>query len=256
MATVGVTEGEVLLGGDVSNVVRIGETVRRPTGPWSPAVHALLRHFEAAGFDGAPRVLGLDDDGREILSYVEGEPGLPPVPTADVVIVALARLVRRMHDAQADFEHPGPWFGPGGGPIVCFVDFFPPNVIFRDGLPFALIDWDMAAPGERADDVTALALWWAPLRPDAEAARFGLPTDRRGPRLRTLCDAYGLEERSDLVERAIAKRRGGYELHRRLGGEERRPGWRDMWDAGSGETALAGISWLEEHRSELEEWLA
>ena len=80
--------------------------------------------------------------------------------------------------------------------------------------------------------------------------------DRRGRRLRAICDASGLDERADLIERAIAKRRGGYELHRRLGGEERRPGWCDRWDAGSGETALEGIRWLEEHRSELEEWLA
>jgi hypothetical protein len=249
-----VTE-HLLEGGDVNTVVRIGDTVRRPTGAWSPAVHALLAHFEAVGFDGAPRFLGIDEQGREILSYVEGEAALPPVPAADVVVEALARLVRRMHDAQEGFAHPGPWFGPGEGPVVCFVDFFPPNIVFRSGEPVALIDWDLAAPGERATDVAALASWWAPLRPDSEAARYGLPTDRRGSRLRAICDAYGLEDRNDLVERAIAKRRAGYELHRRLGGEERRAGWREMWDRGSGETILAGIEWLEEHRAELEEWL-
>jgi hypothetical protein len=244
-----------LEGGDVSNVVRIGDTVRRPTGSWTPAVHALLAHFEAVGFDGAPRVLGIDGEGREILSYVEGEAALPPVPAADAVVAELARLVRRMHDAQAGFAHPGPWFGPGQGPVVCFGDFFPPNVIFRDGKPVALIDWDLAAPGERATDVAALASWWAPLRPDSEALHYGLPTDRRGPRLRAICDAYGLEQRGDVVERAIARRRGGYELHRRLGGEERQPGWREMWDQGSGQKILAGIRWLEEHRAELETWL-
>ena len=171
------------------------------------------------------------------------------------MVVELARLIRRMHDAQAGFSHPGPWFRPGRGPVVCFVDYFPPNVIFRDGLPVALIDWDLAAPGERTADVTALALWWAPLRPDAEALKYGFPTDRRGERLRAICDTYGLEERGDLIECAIAQRRGGYELHRTLGGEQRLPGWREMWDRGSGETSLAGIRWLEENREELERWL-
>jgi Phosphotransferase enzyme family len=246
---------QVLEGGDVNVVVRIGDTVRRPTARWSPAVHALLRHFEHVEFEGAPRFLGIDDVGREILSYVEGEPGLSPVPPEDEVVVQLARLVRRMHDAQVGFSHPGPWFGDRVGPVVCFGDFFPPNVIFREGVPVALIDWDLATPGERADDLAALASWWAPLRPDAEAARYGFPPDRRGQRLRAICDAYGLAERADIVARALAQRRGGYELHRELGGEQRQPGWREMWDAGSGERILAGVHWLEEHQAELEAWL-
>ena len=250
-------EEEALQGGDANagRVVRVGGTVRRPTGPHSPAVHALLRHFEAVGFEGASRFLGFDEEGREILTYVEGAPALPPVPAEDEVVVALARLVRRMHDAQAGFDHPGPWFRPSHGEVVCFVDYFPPNIIFRDGLPVALIDWDLAGPGDRAADVTSLALWWAPLRPDAEAEKWGLPTDRRGERLRAICDAYGLEAREDLLERAVTQRRGGYELHRRLGLEEQRPGWKEMWDRGSGEVALAGIRWLEVHRGELEAWL-
>ena len=247
---------ELLAGGDVNVVVRVGDTVRRPTGPWSPAVQALLRHFESAGFDGAPRFLGIDDRGREILGYLEGEAALPPVPTDDEAVVELARLVRRMHDAQAGFVHPGPWFTPDEtGPVICFRDFFPPNVVFRDGRPVALIDWDLAGPGERALDVAALAAWWSPLRPDDEAAQYGFPTTRRGPRMRAICNAYGLEERADLIDRLIAMRHAGYELHRRLGGHERQPGWREMWDAGSGETALAGIRWLEDNREELERWL-
>jgi hypothetical protein len=245
----------ILSGGDVNVVVRVGDTVRRPTGPWSPAVHALLQHFEAVGFDGAPRFRGIDEQGREVLSYIEGEAALGPVPSGDEVVAELARLVRRMHDAQAGFVDPGRWFRDREGPIICFSDYFPPNVIFRDGLPVALIDWDLASPGERSDDVAALVNWWAPLRPAGEAERWGLPVGRSGERMRLLCDAYGLNERGDLVERALAQRRGGYELHRTLGGEQRLPGWREMWDRGSGDVALAGIRWLEEHREELETWL-
>jgi aminoglycoside phosphotransferase (APT) family kinase protein len=151
--------------------------------------------------------------------------------------------VRRAHDAQAGFVDPGGWVEPDAGPVVCFFDYFPPNVIFRDGLPVALIDWDLARPGERAHDVAAAASWWAPLRPDAECERWGFPLDRRGERLRLLCDGYGLEDRRDIVERAIALRRAQHDVHRRAGDEQRL------------RRTAAAVSWLEEHRRDLEEWL-
>jgi hypothetical protein len=45
---------EPLSGGNVSQgVVRVGDTVRRPAGPHTPAVHALLSHLHAVGFAGA-----------------------------------------------------------------------------------------------------------------------------------------------------------------------------------------------------------
>lgn len=248
----------VLEGGDLNVVVRVDDTVRRPMGDWSPAVHALLRHFEAVGFDGAPRFLGIDEEGREILSFVEGEAGLAPLPAGDEVLVGLAELLRRAHDAVADFEPPADaaWFSGGAGPLICHRDLFAPNVILRDGIPAALIDWDLAGPAEPLDDIVSAACFWAPLRTDA--GEWGLPSDRRPERVRLLCDAYGLsaEDRARLVDHAIKHRRGGYELHRRLGGEERRPGWREMWDAGSGETILGNLRLVEELRPELEAALA
>ncbi len=89
-------------------VVRIGDTVRRPTFPWSPAVHALLRHLEAVGFRWAPRVLGLDEEGREVLTYLDGESG--PQGWAPVIddagLARFARLLRTYHDAVAGFRPP------------------------------------------------------------------------------------------------------------------------------------------------------
>src|SRR5918998_4030776 len=61
-----------LTGGHASAVAMVGDTVRRSTGPWTPAVYALLRHLESVGFAGAPRVLGKDERGREPLSLVPG----------------------------------------------------------------------------------------------------------------------------------------------------------------------------------------
>jgi aminoglycoside phosphotransferase (APT) family kinase protein len=173
-----------------------------------------------------------------MLSYVEGDAALAPAPTGDDVVEGLGRLVRRMHDAQVGFADRGGWIEPTSGPVVCFHDYFPPNVIFRDGRPVALIDWDLARRGERADDVAMLASWWAPLRPDEDSARWGFPLDRRGERLRLICDGYGLDDRSDLVERLIAIRRAT------IAADEER-----------NERARRHIRWLEERREELEAWL-
>ncbi len=250
----------VLVGGDVNvgenAVVRVGDTVRRPVGPHTPAIHALLRHFETVGFAGAPRVLGIDEKGREVLSYVAGDPGLAPLPAGDEVLADLGRQLRRMHDAQVGFA-PDPdavWFAPAEGAVICHHDLFPPNVIFRGGVLIALVDWDLARPG-RLDDVVSAASHWAPLRVDG--CEWGLPEGRHGERVRVLCDAYGLSaaERGGFVERALEHRRNGYELHRQLGSVERLPGWREMWDTGSGDLIRANGRWVEEHRTELESWL-
>jgi thiamine kinase-like enzyme len=249
----------VLAGGDVNVVVRVGETVRRPVGPWSPAVHALLRHFEAAGFDGAPRFLGIDDEGREVLSYVGGDAALAPAPSEDDVLRELGHLLRRSHDAQRGFERAGDatWQAFPGDPcvgeVVCHNDLFWPNVVFRNRRPFALIDWDLAAPAPRLYDVASAANYWVPLRPDDQAEAWGLPTADRGPRLRLLCDAYGLDEedRDRLLDVVAHCNRLGYAAHERLGGLERRPGWREMWDAGSGAEMQARIAWFEAERDNL-----
>lgn len=93
-----------LQGGDVTDgVVRVGDTVRRPASTSTPAVHALLRHLEAAGFDGAPRVVGMDGLGREILTYLPGTTGLRLESVSDEALAGLALLVRRFHDATAGF---------------------------------------------------------------------------------------------------------------------------------------------------------
>lgn len=61
--------------GRPTSVVRRGDTVLRPAGPWTPAVHALLGHLEHVGFTGSPRVVGTgyDGHGHEVVSYIPGD---------------------------------------------------------------------------------------------------------------------------------------------------------------------------------------
>jgi hypothetical protein len=236
-----------LAGGDVNPVVRVGDTVRRPRGP--NAVRALLEWYERVGFDGAPRFLGFDERGREVLSFVEGEPGFAPVPYSDAIVAAIGQLLRRAHDAQEGFLPPvSDWDdhvpGPGGGEVIGHCDLFWTNVIFRDGLPVALIDWELAAPATRVLDVALAATFWAGVRVDWQLREWGLPLERRGERLRLLCDGYGLDApaRSRLLDELLAQRRVRVER-----GDSR---------VTPRQVIVENLSWLEEHREQLARFLA
>lgn len=237
-----------LVGGDVNVVVRVGDTVRRPPEP--PGVVALLQWYEHVGFEGAPRYLGIDEQGREVLTFVEGEPAFAPVPSSDEVVSAIGRLLRRAHDAQAGFAPPADadWdthvAGAATGEVVGHLDLFWTNVVFRDGAPVALIDWELAAPASRVLEVALAATYWAGLRTDDQLLSWGIPLARRGERLRILCNSYGLDalQRSLLLDELIAQRRGRLE--------------RGDWRVANRQTVSANLRWLEEHRDELDTVLA
>ncbi len=189
--------------------MRIGDTVRRRTGPWTPAVHALLAHLAERGFEGAPRVHGLDDQGREILDYMPGEVSVFPSTDDDSTLPVVARLLRRYHDATVDFPADGlVWDIAPREPVevICHGDVAPYNSITRDGRVVAFIDFDTAHPGPRLWDVAYAAYRFVPLNePDNNV----LPPDRQLRRLRDFCDAYGLTdtERRLLPETLIARLR-------------------------------------------------
>ena len=150
-------ENEVPLAGGrlTAGVVRIGDSVRRPTGPHSPFVHALLTHVGANGFIGAPRLLGIDHQGREMLSFIDG--WVPPNLDhfADDVLAQAARLLRTLHDTTAGTEL------AGDQEVVCHNDPSPCNYVFRGDQPIALIDFDHAALGPRLRDVAYAGWLWA-----------------------------------------------------------------------------------------------
>jgi hypothetical protein len=229
-----------------------GGVVRRPAGPWTPAVHALLRHFEEVGFDGAPRALGVEN-GQEVLSYVDGETSSA---SDDRVLSLVGALVRRMHDAQAGFEPPidamwqtMPCAVRSDEEVICHNDVLRGNVIFRDGVPVALVDWELAGPGPRPVDLAAAASQWVPLRSDADVGSSGIPTSRRRKRLQMLLDGYGLDlERREFLDIAIEVRRSWHEAYRVWGGVERRERWAQAYDAGRCDYIAANLHWLIENR--------
>jgi hypothetical protein len=100
------SDAEVALpGGNVGGAVRVGDTVRRATGPWTPAVHGLLDYLAAAGLTGVPRVLGFDDQGREILEYLPGTAYGEQVP--DDVLADAMRWLAEYHRVVASYRPTG-----------------------------------------------------------------------------------------------------------------------------------------------------
>ena len=251
---------EPLVGGTANQglVVRVADTVRRPQRPTSPAVHALLDHLEAVGFDGAPRHLGEDGAGREVLSYLEGDVPIPPTPPwalTDEALVSVAGLLRRYHDAVASFDPtPHRWAtrvpGPYAGRLVTHNDPNLDNVVFRDQVAVGLIDFDLASPGRAVWDVALAARLWVPLRAPADAPG---PLPRPAPeRLRLFADAYGLvaAERAELVEATRATHGWSYDVVRD-GARRGEPGYLGYWQQDAIERYQRTSRWLEENTESL-----
>lgn len=240
-------ETEVALtGGNLSAVTRVGDTVRRTAGPWTPAVRALLSHLERAGYPYAPRALGMDERGREVLSYLEGDVFSYPQPAcvwSEAALLTVARMLRAFHDAQAGFEPPpdAQWrFAPGAptsGPLICHNDIAPYNTVFVGDQPVGFIDWDFAAPGPALWDL-AHALWlYTPITDDPRVPRLDRPR-----RLRLFCDAYGLDaaERPQVLPTIRRRQQVAYDTLRVWGGAGV-PGFAAMWDDGHGAHVAAKL---------------
>ena len=246
--------------GGPSNVMRVGNTVRRRARPWSRTVHTLLRHLEAVGFTGCPRVVddGFDADGNEVLTYIEGAIQHPR-PWTDDGIWHVGQMLRRLHDATATFTPPEdslwqPWLFHLGAPsaVIGHCDTGPWHMVVRDARPVAFIDWLLAGPTDRLDEVAATAWWNAQLHDDV-AARDGLPdAATRAAQMRYFLDGYELAraDRAGMVTRMIefAIRDCAWEAVRAgvtPASTDPTPLWALAWRA-------RAAAWMLRHRSTLE----
>jgi aminoglycoside phosphotransferase (APT) family kinase protein len=233
----------------VTTVVRAGDTVRRPPSPNAAFVHDLLRFLEARGWEEAPRFLGVDAHGREVLSYLEGH--VPWAPGADQAarvaaddnLVEVAGLVRQLHDLTAGTPLAGP------AEVVCHNDLSPRNTVYRDTghgpRPVAFLDWDLAAPGARLHDLAHVCWQFLDLGPSIS----DLPEAAR--RLRLLCDSYGLADRTRLVETILwwqDRCWRGIESGAAAGN----PAMARLRDHGAVAGVQAAYAWVAGHRAELE----
>lgn len=206
-----------LAGGKLNPVVKVGDTVRRPAGPWTPTVHALLHHVRERGFGFAPEPLGMDDQGREVLSYIPGETVGNELPWPswvwdDRLLIEVGRTTALYHRAVANFRPAGvvPWqLGPAelrAEQIVCHHDIAPYNVVAVGSRLKGIIDWDLVGPGTPRSDLAFVAWQWVPLQHPVVSRAFGWHDEGDlARRLRLLVDSYGLHERDEFVDDVIAR---------------------------------------------------
>ena len=185
-----------LTGGNMGSVVRVGDTVVRESGDWTPAVHRLLAHLNAAGVRGVPQPQGFAADGREVVSFIPGVVPSYPLPAwvwAESVLASAASLLRQVHDATEGLDFQGPWRAQIHQPaeVICHNDFAPYNLVFQDSCVVGVIDWDFASPGPRLWDLAYLAYRAVPLTTGDWGAGFN-PDERRA-RLVRLLHAYGTD---------------------------------------------------------------
>ena len=256
------------LAGGIANagqVVRAGPHVLRPAGPHTKAVHAFLRALRAEGFDGVPLPVGIDGDGRERLEFIDGEVPIPPYPAwsqTDTALASAARLLRRLHDAARGFDGGGlAWSDaladPAGGALVCHNDICPENVVFRDGVAVAFIDFEFAAPGRPVYDLAHLARLCVPVEDDVDQERLGWHPADRPARLRIVADAYGLDEpgRPALLP-AISEAMEVLEAAVRRSVEAGDPASVALWQrTGGGERYARRRRWWDRHRDRFAEAL-
>ncbi|MDP4549621.1 phosphotransferase [Alkalihalobacillus macyae] len=256
---------ELLTGGNVSNVYRSGNTVRRELKPESMKIHELLKHLEYKGYDHAPTFLGIDEKGREVLSYIEGEAGNYPLKEymwSTDGLKEIARMLRLYHDAVSDFpmdnfeplDHtPEPY------EVMCHNDFAVYNIIYDHQKPVGIIDFDVAAPGPRLWDIAYTLYTCVPLSrlyhtETGEAVYYesSRDADRMRQRVKVFFESYGVEDMEEgYVEMVLLRLEGLCKYMIRKAGEGDRA-FQKMIDEGHYDHYQNEIRFIREHG---EEWL-
>jgi len=193
-------EGERLTGGNVGGAWRVGETVRRTPGPWTPAVHALLSYLRPR-LANVPAVLGFDERGREVLSYLPGRVlDIDTELLTEPQLQAVGSWTRSFHDTVVGFSHEGPWrfFEIDGPTLIGHNDIAPYNICFDGDDLVGVFDWDFAGPSTPLLELAFIAWNCVPLWRDIGA-------EPASARLQLMASTYGSLSARDIL-RAVPHR--------------------------------------------------
>lgn len=241
-------------------VVRVGDTVRRPAGPWTSSVQDVLRFLRQQGIGIVPEPRGTDSAGREVLGFIEGrDQGWPFIPEvlSDDGARRLGQLAGRLRAALWRYPCPvgarwqlagGP---PGPGQAVQHGDLGPWNLLWgSDGQVAGVLDWELAGPASPLYDTGHLAWFTVPLMDDARPRARGFP---RPPGRLARLNAFARGTRLPVREVLDAALQAQQEYARRIVTTPAEP-WATFRRLGFHENAAADGEWTRARfRSELAE---
>ncbi|MEK4373223.1 MULTISPECIES: phosphotransferase [unclassified Bacillus (in: firmicutes)] len=254
---------ELLTGGNVSNVYRSGDTVRREVKSDNINIRKLLKHLEKKNFSYAPKFLGVDEQGREVLSFIDGVAGHDPLKeymcTHDV-LKEIASMLRLYHDAVQDFSISDDWERMDNTPnnieVVCHNDFAMYNIIFKDKKPVGIIDFDVAAPGPRLWDIAYTLYTCVPLsrffRTETGEVVNYLSLDHADQikhRVKLFFESYGEEIAEDYLDMVLLRLEGICQYMKRQACEGD-IAFQNMIQEGHLEHYQKDIQFIHEHRKE------
>lgn len=248
-----------VLSGNMNSVVRRGDHVHRPVGLWTPAVHSLLRHLESKQLEGIPRVVGFDEVGREVLTFIEGESGadLSSWVWDTDTLKQVGEWLRDYHRSVADFQEPRGstwrmcWAPQAPGEIICHFDVAPRNLILRPNGRIAIIDFEVAAPGDARLELGKVCNnFLAFSETDAQ-----IDLSESAQRLHTILKGYGWREPTQIVSWMIEATTHSYKRIERAA-EEGDAALRALLDSGKIDHLLTIHSWLLDHQWEFEHALS
>jgi thiamine kinase-like enzyme len=213
-------------------VLRVGNTVHRPVHAWSSSVHSLLQYLESVDFPYSPRFLGIDEQGREVLTYIDGESGAAGWRKihSQTGLAAFAHLLKEYHSAIAGYRPASAsWSGVHEilkpGQIICHGDFGPWNVVWQDERPVGLLDWDYARPADLTFDIAYALEYVTPFRDDDFCTSWmHFPAaPERAERLRAFVTAYGADPSADWSAAVIKLQKEELNLVQRLANDGLEP---------------------------------
>ncbi len=233
-------DAQRLIGGRTTlEVIRIGNTVHRPTGDHSMFVHTLLELLEKKGFPYSPCFLGVDEKGWEILTYIEGTVPHGEVKWIDTELIQLTTVLRTFHDATAGEEI------SGNEGVVCHNDFAPWNMVLINNTFAGIIDFDDAAPGKRVDDFAYFLWTFLELGEDVSA-------EEQARKIKMLSDVYGLFDGASVIEAILGQQEKILNKRKRLAEISKIQEDRDFSEKRVGKIK-SEIEWVKKHRHSLEE---
>jgi len=154
-------EEKILIGGSLNQTVKIGDIVHK-TSKGHPMVREYLLYLEEEGMQGVPRFLGLDEQGRDMFSYLPGKTMGPdytpdhPCLHSDECVIDTARFMRKLHDMSQGFlpraieaGWTNPYFPKETPEIICHGDAHIWNFVYVNGRVSGLFDFEQAYPGTR-----------------------------------------------------------------------------------------------------------